>query len=300
MQFLIITSKEDKASLNIRDKFLNSKYYNFEEINFSWQKNPVFKLTSFIATEEEHTNQEDIVVYLGLTREPLIFLKDLKLEESQINPDFLIFASRHTSKTTRPAFLVHTTGNWGNHADFGGDPFDLSQTSALLQKAGFISLIRQEKLGELEKFSEDIEVTHHGPTNLEKPMLFMELGSSQENWNIKEAGEFLATAILQSIFKYIEYNGKKNQEIGIGFGGTHYSPNFSRLIRNKDVAMSFLCPKYYIQSLTVDMIKQTIDNTLENVDYFIVDWKGTNSEDKKHLIPLLEEFNIPIRKTKEF
>ncbi|KKM01310.1 hypothetical protein LCGC14_1795680, partial [marine sediment metagenome] len=112
--------------------------------------------------------------------------------------------------------------------------------------------------------------------------------------------EFLATAILQSIFKYIEYNGKKNQEIGIGFGGTHYSPNFSRLIRNKDVAMSFLCPKYYIQSLTVDMIKQTIDNTLENVDYFIVDWKGTNSEDKKHLIPLLEEFNIPIRKTKEF
>ncbi|KKN17856.1 hypothetical protein LCGC14_0961710, partial [marine sediment metagenome] len=109
---------------------------------------------------------------------------------------------------------MHTTGNWGNHADFGGDPFDLSQTSALLQKAGFISLIRQEKLGELEKFSEDIEVTHHGPTNLEKPMLFMELGSSQENWNIKEAGEFLATAILQSIFKYIEYNGKKNQEIG--------------------------------------------------------------------------------------
>ena len=40
------------------------------------------------------------------------------------------------------------------------------------------------------------------------------------------------------------------------------------------------------------MIKKTIDNTLENVDYFIVDWKGTNSEDKKHLIPLLEEFEI--------
>ena len=128
----------------------------------------------------------------------------------------------------------------------------------------------------------------------------MELGSSQENWDVKEAGEFLATAIIQSIFKYIEYDNKKNQEIGIGFGGTHYGPNFSRLIRNKDVAMSFLCPKYYIKSLTVEMIRKTIDNTLENVDYFIVDWKGTNSEDKKHLIPLLEEFEIPIRKTKEF
>ncbi|KKL75369.1 hypothetical protein LCGC14_2055590 [marine sediment metagenome] len=250
--------------------------------------------------DEEQTNIKDTVVYLGLTKEPLIFLNDLKLEESQINLDFLIFASRHTSKTTQPAFLVHTTGNWGANADFGGDPFDLSQASALLQKAGFISLIGQEKSVDLETFSEDIEVTHHGPTNLEKPLLFMELGSSQENWNIKEAGKFLATAIIQSIFKYIEYNGKKNQEIGIGFGGTHYAPNFSRLIRNKDVATSFICPKYYIQGLTAEIINKMINNTKENVDYFIIDWKGTNSEDKKHLIPLLEEFNIPIKKTKEF
>ncbi|KKK40144.1 hypothetical protein LCGC14_1011260 [marine sediment metagenome] len=286
--------------MNIRDKLLNSNQFNFEESGYLWHENPVFKLTSFIVKDEEQTNLEEIEVFLGLTREPLIFLNDLKLEESQINPDFLIFASRHTSKTTRPAFLVHTTGNWGNHADFGGDPSDLSQTSALLQKAGFISLIRQEKLGELEKFSEDIEVTHHGPTNLEKPMLFMELGSSQENWNIKEAGEFLATVILQSIFKYIEYNGKKNQEIGVGFGGTHYAPNFSRLIRNKDVAMSFICPKYYIQGLSTEIINKMINNTKENVDYFIIDWKGTNSDDKKHLIPLLEEFSIPIKKTKEF
>jgi hypothetical protein len=39
---------------------------------------------------------------------------------------------------------------------------------------------------------------------------------------------------------------------------------------------------------------------LEKVDYFIIDWKGTNSEDKKHLVPLLEKFDIPIRKTKSF
>lgn len=286
--------------MNIRNQFLNSNYYNFKASDFLWHENPVFKLTSFSAKDKEQTNLEETEVYLGLTKEPLIFLNDLKLEESQINPDFLIFASRHTSKTTRPAFLVHTTGNWGANADFGGVPFDISQASALLQKAGFISLIRQEKLGELEIFSEDIEVTHHGPTNLEKPMIFMELGSSQENWDVKEAGEFLATAIIQSIFKYIEYNEKKNQEIGVGFGGTHYAPNFSRLIRNKDVAISFICPKYYIQGLTADLINKMINNTMENVDYFIIDWKGTNSEDKKHLIPLLEEFGIPIKKTKEF
>ena len=64
--------------------------------------------------------------------------------------------------------------------------------------------------------------------------------------------------------------------------------------------MSFICPKYYIQTLNNHLIETMITNTYENVDYFIIDWKGTNSDDKKYLIPLLKQFDIPIKKTKEF
>jgi len=288
---MIITSTEDKASMNIREKFLDSKVYNFEETNFTWHENPVFKLkTKF--TENE--------VMLGLTKDPLIFLNDLKLDKSELNPDLLIFASRHTSKTTRPAFLVHTTGNWTEDVNFGGESQDLSKTSALLHKAGFFSLIEQDFPPQLEKFSIDIEVTHHGPTRLEKPLIFMELGSKKEEWIISEAGELLAKVIINTIFKYLELKEEKSDIIGLGFGGAHYAPNFHRLLRNKNVAMSFICPKYYIQQLNKDLIKKMIRNTLEKIDYFIIDWKGTNSDDKKYLIPLLEEFEIPIKKIKEF
>jgi len=48
------------------------------------------------------------------------------------------------------------------------------------------------------------------------------------------------------------------------------------------------------------VIQQLINKNLEPIDYFIIDWKDANSADKKHLIPLLEEFNIPIKKSKEF
>ncbi len=277
--------------MNIRDKFLKSKNYNFEEVDFMWHNNPVFKLKA---------NFKDIEIFVGLTKEPLIFLNDLKLNISELNPDLLIFASRHTSKTARPAFLVHTTGNWTEDVNFGGESQDLSKTSALLHRAGFFSLIGQEFPPQLEEFSIDIEVTHHGPTRLEKPLVFMELGSSKEEWVIDNAGEILAKVIINTIFKYLEFDEKKNNLIGLGFGGTHYAPNFHRLIRSTNVAMSFICPKYHIQQLNKDLIKKMIKNTLEKVDYFIIDWKGTNSNDKKHLIPLLEEFEIPIKKTKEF
>ncbi|MDX1797392.1 MAG: D-aminoacyl-tRNA deacylase [Candidatus Lokiarchaeia archaeon] len=287
---MIITTSEDKASLNIRHKILDSGLYNFEQVDFDWHNNPVFKLKSdFIKNE----------IYLGLTKEPLIFLNHLKLEESKLNPDFLIFASRHTSKTARPAFLVHTTGNWSKKADFGGEPQKLSKTSAILHKAGFISLTEQEMPSSLTNFSLDIEVTHHGPTALDKPLIFMELGSSKVEWIIEDAGVIITKAIFNTIKKYDEYKEKNNQKVGLGFGGTHYAPNFHRLIQNKSIAFSFICPKYYIQELNHNLVEQMVHNTLEKIEYFVIDWKGTNSEDKKHLIPLLEEFNIPIKKTKE-
>ena len=128
----------------------------------------------------------------------------------------------------------------------------------------------------------------------------MELGSSKKEWVISDAAESIATVIITTIFKFLDYKKKGDQQIGLCFGGTHYAPNYHRLIRNKNIAMSFICPKYYIQELNIDLIRKMIENTFEKVDYFIIDWKGTNSEDKKHLIPLLEEFDIPIKKTKEF
>lgn len=286
--------------MNLRDKFLSSKIYNFEETKISWHGNSVFKLMNFPPDTDELNKFSKLEIFLGLTKEPLIFLNDLKLNETNLNPDFLIFASRHTSKTARPAFLVHTTGNWSKTADFGGVPQDLSLSSALLHKAGFISLVEKEFSLNLSDFSVDIEVTHHGPTVLKTPLIFIELGSSKTEWEISEAGESVASATISTIFKFLDYRSSKNQEIGLGFGGTHYAPNFHRLIENNDIAMSFICPKYYIKELNVDLIYKMVENTIEPIDYFIIDWKGTNSEDKKHLIPLLEEFEIPLKKTKEF
>lgn len=287
--------------MNIRSKLINSKAFIFEETEYFWHKNPLFEFKGFSGKSEESLNFNVDQIYLGLTKESLIFLNDLNLGKSALNPDLIIFASRHRSEAQRPAFLAHLTGNWSSKAEFGGNPRELSLASALLFKAGFLSLLENSKICTvLANFSTDIEVTHHGPTTLEKPLIFMELGSTKEEWSIDEAGEVVANSIINAIYKYLDFKEKKDQYIGLGFGGTHYAPNFQRLVINSNVAMSFICPKYYIQELNRDLIAQMIENNLESVDYFIIDWKGTNSEDKKHLLPLLEEFDIPIKKTKDF
>jgi len=154
----------------------------------------------------------------------------------------------------------------------------------------------------LLNFSVDIEVTHHGPTTIEKPSIFLELGSSEEEWNLKEAGKVVAHSSFLTCIEYSERvkKSKYRPKIGVGFGGTHYAPQFRKLIDMNNMALSFICPKYHIHTLDQKIIEQVIQNTVEKVDFFIIDWKGTNSADKSHLIPLLEEFNIPIKKTKDF
>lgn len=296
---MIITSTEDIASMNIREKFLDNDEYNFKEVGSLWHNNSLFKVESFLDPEKNEILREN-EIYLGLTDTPLIYLNDLKLEDSSIEPDLLIFASRHRSETERPAFLTHTTGNWINQADYGGNPQELSNASALLLRAGFLSLIEQSQRLDNSEFVVDIEVTHHGPTTLEKPLVFMELGSSEKEWVIDDAGKVVSSAIINTVNKYLDFQNQKKIKVGIGFGGMHYAPQFKKLLLDKNIAMSFISPKYFIISLNREMIQQMIENTLEPIDYFIIDWKGTNSADKKHLIPLLEEFNIPIKKSKEF
>jgi D-aminoacyl-tRNA deacylase len=284
----------------MRGVFINSKLYAVKETDNALHDNPIYKLENNSFQKRREEQEEDNQIYLALTSEPLIFLDNLNFRGKDFNPDLLIFASRHSSVTARPAFLVHSTGNWSSDNQFGGKPKDLSKTSALLHKAGFDALKSQIRENNFEGFSFDLEVTHHGPTKLDKPLIFMELGSSKQEWILKEAGEIVANSIIKTVANYSKLKKNKSQKVGLGFGGTHYAPNFNRLISNSNIALSFICPKYHIHELDEHLIGMMISNTLEKVDYFLIDWKGTNSADKKHLIPLLEKFDIPIRKTRSF
>ncbi|TFF90158.1 MAG: hypothetical protein EU548_04410, partial [Promethearchaeota archaeon] len=236
--FLIITSTEDKASMNIRDVFLNDNLLKFRELDKQWHDYPLMQLEMISAKKDHSPFFQNNSIYLGLTDSPLIFLDDLKLRQSDLNPEFLIFASRHRSKAGKPAFLTHSTGNWNEGAKYGGNPRELSKTSALLLKVAFNNLLTQRNIKKMNDFVVDLEVSHHGPTTLEKPLIFMELGSSEEEWEIKKGGEVVAHAILSTCIDYTEWLKNKIPTIGIGFGGTHYAPQFRKLINDKDIAVS--------------------------------------------------------------
>ncbi|MFX0072562.1 MAG: hypothetical protein ACFFAO_15865, partial [Candidatus Hermodarchaeota archaeon] len=66
-QILIVTSTEDKASMNIRKNLLNSKNFIFKEVKHKWHDNPLYRFEKYILKEENDNLLNENQIYLGLT-----------------------------------------------------------------------------------------------------------------------------------------------------------------------------------------------------------------------------------------
>ncbi|MEM2138050.1 MAG: D-aminoacyl-tRNA deacylase, partial [Candidatus Anstonellaceae archaeon] len=99
--------------------------------------------------------------------------------------DYYIFASTHKSASNTPALTVHTPGNWGS-ADLGGEPRKLNVAFGSKVKVIAQAMKRLAGMAGLG-YQLAIEADHHGPT-VSKPIIFVEIGSTEKEWNNETAG----------------------------------------------------------------------------------------------------------------
>ena len=274
MIFSIIISEKDIAGMTIRDSLLEK--IPFVKTNQVFHNIPVHKL------EEDN---KTILLYT-ITQDSIYF----ESPENEIETDYFIFATRHSSKSGEKTLSVHFPGNFGK-ADFGGQEKELCVAPSELLKQAFINL---NKFGKDSGFSVTLEATHHGPL-IKKPVMFIEIGSQENEWKNKEAGNIIAKTIIETVKKY----KKKDYETAIGFGGPHYCANFNKIELDSNIALSHICPKFNAQFLTKNMVQKMISSTYEQVDYALIDWKGLSGKDKNNLIKILEELKLRWKKTKE-
>jgi D-aminoacyl-tRNA deacylase len=125
------------------------------------------------------------------------------------------------------------------------------------------------------------------------PLVFIELGSSEEYWTHLDGAKAVAAAVMKCVVTPI------SGEAIIGFGGTHYASKFNKLVLEKDYNIGHMAPKYAINGLTGDVLQQMLSKSANPIIKAVVDWKGTNSENKEHLLPLLEAANIEVIRAKK-
>lgn len=258
MKYAIIVSQKDIAGMSIKARLL--ELFNFSEKEIFQQSKAFHYQNISLYTVEQET----------------IYCNHL---DKEINADLFIFATKHKAESGLKCLTVHAPGNWAK-ADFGGFERKLCVAPALYLRKAFLKLKGSETEYEITQ-----ECTHHGPY-MEKPCLFIEIGSTAEEWKDEKAAEIIAKTIL-----YIVAAQPEKAPVAFGIGGPHYLPNFVKLIERQNIALGHVCPKYHLDTLDKEMVAQALEKTTPTVDEVILEWKGLGKE-KERIIALLKEMNI--------
>ncbi|RDE11723.1 MAG: hypothetical protein C4K49_11380 [Candidatus Thorarchaeota archaeon] len=266
---VLVTSERDIASQTIRDVLIEE--HGFRETGQTFEGHPVMSLNGSTLLV---TSSRDLTMCDHL--------------EEHFKSEVFVFCSRHRAQSGRPALLVHSTGNFGNEALFGGSPRQLSVSIASLVSSALTRLQREQKERGLMNFDVTMEVTHHGPTSMETPLLFVELGSDEACWRNREGARAVAAAALECTKEPI------TGDAAIGFGGTHYASKFTGLALAGSFRIGHIAPKYALDDITDDVVHQMVERAREKVSAALIDWKGTNAEQRARIMPMIDNLGLEI------
>tara|TARA_Y100000310_G_scaffold249220_1_gene255245 strand:+ start:2460 stop:3215 length:756 start_codon:yes stop_codon:yes gene_type:complete len=195
--------------------------------------------------------------------------------DKEIKADNFIFATRHASEQGKPCLSIHFPGNFSK-AEFGGSDKMLCNTNASLLKELFLTLKSKHETATLE-------ATHHGPY-LEKPCLFIEIGSSEKEWVNEEFGKIIAETIAETTAKEI-----KSYKTCVAIGSGHYPIPFNKVLERTEYAIGHICPKYQLENLDEAMLKQMVDKS--KPEFILLDWKGLGPY-KEKVKALTESYEV--------
>jgi D-tyrosyl-tRNA(Tyr) deacylase len=259
MTVLIVASEKDRAGLNIASCLVR---------DYGFDKSPEYS--------DPRILQKDNVL-LARTREETIHLESVDPFPSITS---VIFASRHTSEKGDPCLTVHCPGNVLSEAPYGGKPKSLALVEPNRMRAALLSLSEnREELG--LSYLVSLEATHHGPTELPAPCMFVEIGSSAKQWEDTLAGKAVARAIWTAA------TSPANGTPAVGFGGGHYSWKHTDAVVKGQFAFGHILSKYFFDGYDPAIVELAFRRTIGECSHAVIDKKGVRGSERNTLIELL-------------
>ena len=206
--------------------------------------------------------------------------------EEKYDYDGFVFLSKHAAESGVLALTCHSTGNF-SEAKFGGYERQVAIPHSDLQKTYLQTLKKNQS--QFPEFQITVEATHHGPTALSKRSLFIEIGTTEKQWNDVS----LCNSIASLVHNVMSHPIKKNP-IAICFGGTHYPSKFTDELLDGKYALGTVIPKHALDELDEKLFYHILaQNNLATAA--LLDWRGLGSH-KQKILDLLESTDLEVIK----
>jgi D-aminoacyl-tRNA deacylase len=313
---LVVVSTPDIASLN-QGKALLAKG--------GWQSGPQVE-------DDDTWSQGDVRIWWFHDRLLQQDNLDLRWYEStgeQVSE--VIFPSRHVAASGKPSLTVHPIGVMYHGVDeevpFGGKPGRAPPPNTRLGP-WFRELLAIDVQNIRDTFEISLEVTHHGPW-LNAPSLFIEIGSTPNEWPHETAAELLADVIWRGLgldggSGIGDWDEERNrgEKVLIGLGGGHYAIRLCSVASNSGIWLGHMLANYALvmekpdddtwqpssgelpSGLWRQAINEAIDSTRKAFPggevCAYLDRKSFKGWQRQSIMRYLQELAIPIGRTKDF
>ncbi len=192
--------------------------------------------------------------------------------------ELIIVLSKHSSEKGVRSLTVHPTGNFDTN-DLGGEKYKMSYYNARFARS---ILLNAQKYSQGMDYQVTYEATHHGPYS-DNPLIFVEIGSTDIEYNDKDAGLVMARSVFESY--------EDDVDVKCGIGGLHYATKFTSIAFKDNIAIGHIASKYRINAINNQILKEMMDKTI-GCSGFLVEEKSFNSMYRNMLKEKLEEMNF--------
>jgi D-aminoacyl-tRNA deacylase len=204
--------------------------------------------------------------------------------EEKFSYDGFVFLSKHAAESGVLALTCHSTGNF-SEAKFGGNNRQVAIPHPHIQKS-YLQKLWQNR-NNFSEFQITIEATHHGPTDLNKPSIFIEIGTTEKQWNDSTLCNSVAKIVVE-----IMKSEQKSNPVAICFGGTHYPDKFTQELIHGKFALGTVIPKHALDFLDEELFSHILDrNSMAKTA--LLDWGGLG-QNKQKVLDMLNNTNLEV------
>ena len=199
-----------------------------------------------------------------------------------------VFLSRHAAKSGVLALTCHSTGNFGP-AHLGGRDGQVAVPYPEMHGA-YMRLLHASR-DRFGGFEVTIEATHHGPTDLDRPSVFIEVGTTEAQW--RDDGLCASVAgLARQAAESVATGAAGGRPRAVCFGGTHYPKKFTEAAVEGRYDLGTVVPRHALGLLDGGLLAHVLDRNAP-VDAALVDAGGMAGH-KARVIGLLESAGVEV------
>jgi len=155
------------------------------------------------------------------------------------------------------------------------------------------SLFRKTVETKITNFYVGLEATHHGPTDLDNPICFIEIGSTPDMWLRVDLHRLVGEVVLNALNDFL-LKEAQGCMVTASFGENHYPARLTKRVVESDVCVSHIIARYALKSLDENIVEQALTKSVPSTSMVLIEKNSVSRASENIILAKAKEIGVRV------